>query len=114
MLHPEIILEAIEIITMQTKAPIYLYTALFADKIMLGKILKLIHGITVTLHAPEDIEPFLEFDRYYTGHENLSYRLNVFKEAGKVICSPRWKIKDNITWIKNCPLPPGETLMRFS
>ena len=113
MLYPEIILDAIKTIRAQTKAPIYLYTALLADKVMLNKILSMIDGITVTLHENEDIAPFLEFDRYHAGRENLSYRLNIFKGVEKVICSPRWKIKDDITWIKDCPLPFGETLMRF-
>ncbi|RFZ77593.1 hypothetical protein DS742_17410 [Lacrimispora amygdalina] len=114
MLHPEVIVKAIGTIRMQTKAPIILYTSLVADKEMLGKILDCIEGITVTLHTPEDITPFLEFDRYYAGNGNMSFRLNIFRGVGHVPVSPRWKVKDNITWIKDCPLPLGETLMRFA
>jgi hypothetical protein len=113
MLHPEIIVRAIGTIRLQTKSPIILYTALLIDKEMLGKILDCIEGVTVTLHTPKDIAPFLEFDRYYTGKANMSYRLNIFQDVGHVPCLPRWKVKENITWIKNCPLPSGETLMQF-
>lgn len=113
MLHPEIILYAIGAITLQTSTPIVLYTALLTDKVLLGRILNLVEGVTVTLHTAEDVAPLLEFDRYYAGHENMSYRLNIFRGVGHVECSARWKIKDDITWIKDCPLPPGETLMRF-
>jgi len=113
MLHPEIIVRAIGAITLQTSTPIILYTALLTNKVLLGRILDVIEGITVTLHTAEDVAPFLDFDRYYAGQESKSYRLNIFRGVGHVQCSPRWKVKDDITWIKDCPLPPGETLMRF-
>lgn len=113
MLHPEIVVRAIDTIRLQTKSPLILYTALLTDKKTLGKILDNIEGVTITLHTPEDVAPFLAFDQYYTGNPAFSYRLNIFRGVGHVTCSPRWKTKDDITWIKDCPLPPGETLMRF-
>ena len=114
MLHPNVILQTIEIIRSQTKAPIILYTALLEDKVMLGKVLDLIEGITITLHEPEDIGAFMEFDRYYPERTNKSFRINLFKGVEAAECSPRWKIKDDIVWIKNSPLPDGERLMRLS
>lgn len=114
MLRPETIIYAIGQISLQTKAPIILYTALLEDKEMLRNILHLVDGITVTLHEPEDIRPFLEFDQYYTGNDHLSYRLNIFEGVRQVDYSPRWQVKKDITWIKDCPLPEGEVLMRFN
>ena len=42
-----------------------------------------------------------------------SMRLNIFKgvEVGKLELD--WIVKDNIVWIKDCPLPEGETLMKY-
>lgn len=113
MLRPDVILGTIERIRSQTKASIVLYTALTEDKVTLGKITDLIDGVTVTLHTPEDTPPFTAFDSYYHERADVSFRLNIFKGVGPVKCSPRWKVKDNIVWIKDCPLPDGETLMRL-
>jgi hypothetical protein len=113
MLRPAIIFDAIRKIRLQTAAPIILYTALFTDKAMLGRILDIIDGITATLHTPKDVRSFLEFDRWYRGCADISYRLNIFSGIEKIDCSARWEIKDNIAWIKDCPLPSEETFMRF-
>ena len=113
MLYPDVIYDAVNRIQEQTEAPIILYTALLADKTELARILDKIAGVTVTLHTTADITPFLEFDRYYVGRGDKSLRLNVFEEVGPVSCSARWNVKSGITWIKDCPLPSGEALMRF-
>jgi hypothetical protein len=41
-------------------------------------------------------------------------RLNIFKdiEIGELKYGG-WKIKKDIEWIKNCPLPAGEILKRY-
>jgi len=113
MLRPNIVYGIIEEIRTQTKAPIYLYTALLKDRKALGNILDQIDGVTVTLHTQEDVATFMEFDNYYVGRPKMSYRLNIFKGVGPVVCLPRWNVKDDIVWIKDCPLPDGETLMRL-
>ncbi len=113
MLCPGLVAKAVEQIRSQTNAPIILYTALLTDKEALGKILDMIDGITVTLHDYEDVAPFQEFDRYYAKRADKSFRLNVFDGIGYINCSDRWKIKSGITWIKDCPLPAGEVLMRM-
>ncbi len=118
MLHPQIIMEAIHQIRRGTRAPIILYTAMTSDKEALADILRQVDGITITLHDPSDVPPFLAFDDFYTSWwrtPRKSYRLNVFRgvkiDLGEV--KGRWKVKSGIEWIKNCPLPEGEVLMRY-
>jgi len=117
MLHPEKIAQAINRIRQETAAPIILYTALTVDKEVLSILLDEIDGITVTLHDNSDVKPFLDFDDYYVGAwgSSKTYRLNVFNgveiDLGDV--KGKWKVKPGIEWIKDCPLPEGEVLMRF-
>ncbi len=118
MLHPDVVVEAIRQIRRETQAPIILYTALTSDKEALSEILWSIDGITVTLHDDADVEPFLEFDNFYASPwrtPRKSYRLNIFRgvniDHGDI--TSKWQIKDDIDWIKNCPLPEGEVLMRY-
>lgn len=117
MLRPEKVKEAVRRIRRETDAPIILYTALTVDKETLSQIIGQIDGITVTLHDNSDVKPFLEFDDYHVGTRgrSKSYRLNVFSgieiDLGNV--KGKWKVKSDIEWIKNCPLPEGEVLMRF-
>ena len=117
MLHPEKVMEAVGRIRRETDAPIILYTALTADKDALSRIIRQINGITVTLHDNSDVKPFLDFDDYYVGAwgSSKTYRLNVFNgveiDLGDV--KGKWKVKPEIEWIKDCPLPEGEVLMRF-
>lgn len=110
MLHPEIIQAAVADIRSQTNAPIYLYTAQPAE---LDALMPLLDGVTVTLHAPEDIPVFEAFDRTARNLAGKSLRLNVFEEAGTLTCRPEWKVKDHMEWIPNCPLPEGEVLMWY-
>jgi hypothetical protein len=118
MLHPQIVMEAIRQIRREVQAPIILYTALTGDKEALSEIVRHIDGITVTLHDDADVQPFLAFDDFYAASwrtPRKSYRLNIFRgvqiDLGDV--KGRWKVKAEIEWIKNCPLPAGEVLMRF-
>jgi hypothetical protein len=72
-------------------------------------------GLTVTLHTQQDVAKFKAFDRYILPpvRRRKSLRLNIFKGVDLKGYKPEgWVIKDGIEWIKNCPLPEGETLMR--
>lgn len=115
MLKPDLTVQAIQEIRQQTNAPIILYTADLAKPIWLYFINSLIDGLTVTLHTPGDVRVFESYDRYFTPPEHMKgrMRLNVFKEAGEVRAKPHWKVKPGMEWIKNCPLPEGEVLMKY-
>ena len=115
MLNPELVVQAIREIREQTDAPIILYTADLTQQLWLFLISGLIDGLTVTLHEAADVPLFYDFDSRFLPSAKLKQRLrlNVFKEAGAVTAKPHWKVKPNIEWIRNCPLPDGEVLMRY-
>lgn len=110
MLHPDIVREAIERIRQQTAVPIYLYTAMVEG---LDDLLPMLDGVTLTLHSPKDVAPFYHFDMTAKNVHGKKLRLNIFEEVGSLSCHTWWKVKDRITWIKDCPLPEGEVLMRY-
>lgn len=96
-------------------AEVIVYTTLSRN---VHKILRDVDGVTLTLHEQEDVEEFLKLNdfllRSYAYH-GLSMRLNVFAgiEIPKGTDLSRWKVKDNITWIENCPLPEDEIFARI-
>ena len=100
----------------QNKSPIYLYTAKSDNFYDFVNMLILVDGITLTLHNQKDAENFkqLQSGLIAGGYlQGRSLRLNVFKGVSlKDINTWQWKIKKNITWIKDCPLPTNEVFMR--
>jgi hypothetical protein len=121
MLDTVLVKDTVERVRKETKSPIYLYTSLLADVERALEILRITDGITVTLHEPQDINRFgaLHFamaTREPEMFSTKSLRLNVFKEVGDVslLDLRPWKVKRNIEWIKNCPLPESEVFMRLS
>ena len=92
-------------------AKIYLYTAEPSRE--LRKILHLIDGVTVTIHKQNDIYAFGLFYEHLPIMDK-SLRLNIFKGVVVKGRYPEWVIKDNIEWIKDCPLPEGEVFMRYN
>lgn len=114
MLRPDVIRSAVSDIRAQTDAPIYLYTAMTHG---LDDILPIIDGLTLTIHEADDVPNFVAFEKNAQNLASLaergSLRLNVFEEAGNVPCGNAWKVKSNMHWIKDCPLPNGEVLMRY-
>lgn len=96
-----------------SKAKIYMYTAKVDNLEESFNILNMIDGITVTLHEESDVPSFLKFENYNYQH-NKSLRLNIFKGVSlNGLEFKNWKIKDNIKWIRNCPLPKDEVFMRL-
>jgi hypothetical protein len=76
----------------------------------------------VTLHDQDDALEFLKFHCYLAGsrQSSKSFRLNIFREVNLRAPAyhpfheyPIWQIKDDMVWIKDCPLPRDEVLMRF-
>ena len=47
-----------------------------------------------------------------TLHVNVFKGLNIESHKSLIKCCG-WKIKDNLTWQKECPLPKGEVFMRL-
>lgn len=120
LLFVDEVLGFIKALRLITKAKIYIYTAYLSGH---GagdflRILKAVDGITLTLHEPRDWQLFQQLQsvinlRPEVTHDK-SLRLNVFKgiETDIDLIPNYWRIKDNIEWIKNCPLPPNEVLMK--
>jgi len=127
MLYPDIIFDAIDDIRDQdTEVPIILYTAKVDSLVDIGKVLlykgfgKGINGITLTLHDTTDIEPFIALQNTIQNTSSLldwskhSLRLNVFKGVSlRNVDTGNWKVKDNIEWIVDCPLPQNERFKKY-
>ena len=116
LLYPHRIIRLCADIRAQTDTKIYLYTAIC--DYTLQAIIPFVDGICLTLHTRDDLKNFIEFDRICRPSlvRNKSMRLNVFEEAGSVskywpIRNTFWKVKEDMEWIKNCPLPVNEVLM---
>lgn len=71
-----------------------------------------LYGITLTLHNNLDAKIFRMFEDKIE-IEGASLRLNVFKGVKIPTLYNPGNVKDNITWIKNCPLPKNEIFMRL-
>lgn len=117
MLHPDMVLAVIKEIRETSRAKIYVYTAKVDDLASTLSVIKASDGICLTLHDQEDVEPFHVLDFYLDVIEDIglySMRLNVFKGINPNRVSGWWKVKSNIEWIKNCPLPVDEVFMRHA
>lgn len=94
------------------------------------KIIKFVDGITLTLHSQQDSKNFADLlyiieissksnnkNDAYNIFKTKSLRLNVFKGIELPENFPMalglWKIKDNIEWVKNCPLPNDEEFLKI-
>jgi len=98
----------------ESDAKIYVYTAkvdVLCDVII---VLDYVDGITVTIHDYIDIPPFLALNGYLRCNfrKGKSFRLNIFRGIDFKYDEGIWVVKDNIDWIKDCPLPDNETLAR--
>jgi organic radical activating enzyme len=97
----------------QTTAKIFIYTAMVENIKGFNTILKLVDGITLTLHTKEDLPHFRLLENNLIDTTNKSMRLNSFKEVGLKRCRSYWNLKNNMEWIENCPLPKDEVFMRL-
>jgi organic radical activating enzyme len=119
MLIPLTVSKVIDEIRKQTSCPIYLYTAKTDMPETLLEILFKLDGLTVTIHTQKDLLSFASFEHYlnecWVSRSVLqkSLRLNIFKDIENYFSFVSWKIKDNIVWKKDCPLPEDEIFMRY-
>lgn len=116
LFHDELI-GFIRAIRLVSKAKIYVYTAFLQSEI-LATVLNYVDGITLTLHTKKDWETFNEkgfIQRFPPeAYQSKSMRLNIFRECEADVrqISSLWRVKNNIDWIVNCPLPINEVLMK--
>jgi hypothetical protein len=101
------------------KCKIYLYTAQTKNITkFINVLIEITDGITLTLHEQKDIPSFIKLNKKLNKISNLfkikSMRLNIFKgvELENTDIS-NWKVKKDIEWIENCPLPKNEIFMRL-
>ena len=122
--EPMLNLDLVKKVTFKTRpdTKVILYTAKVDEPDDLIEFMDHLSGITLTLHDQDDVEPFLEFSKKlfssYVNVSQISLRLNVFSGIEFPIYSyailNRWAIKSNMEWIKDCPLPNEEVLMRLA
>lgn len=112
------LIKLIKNIQENNNAKIILYTANL-NVINISYILyRYLAGITLTLHRQKDIERFKLLNNVLlldSEYKNKSLRLNIFEgiELSKNIDLSLWEVKNNIKWIKNCPLPKNEEFKRL-
>jgi len=118
MLKVDLVLKVIEQIRKENPlAKIYMYTA-FVFTSTIFDTLRLLDGITVTLHTRWDVKKFKWFTQplyFLYLFSEKSLRLNIFDgiKIPKDLNLNLWKVRKNIKWIKNCPLPKDEVFMRL-
>ena len=116
MLNPDLVMQTILKIRKQNKSVnIYMYTAKINDY-AIPYLNCVLDGITLTLHNQSDVKNFVKFNNKLSVLYKLkSLRLNIFKgvKLPKDIDLSYWKVKRNIKWIKNCPLPKHEVFMKL-
>lgn len=105
----------------KTKSPetkLILYTADVSKRDLIESLLRYLDGLTITLHDQSDVDDFRRLNfwllrrKRWIQDNNKTLRLNVFKGVNVYMQNDSlWKIKDNIEWIENCPLPENETIM---
>ena len=116
MLRPDYVKGVIDAIRVHTDTPIYMYTAKTSNPLAVLEVLEMIDGLTVTLHEQGDVGNFcwLLACIKRAGVKDKSLRLNVFSGVDvKGINLSDWKVKENIEWIPNCPIPQDERFMRL-
>jgi CO dehydrogenase/acetyl-CoA synthase gamma subunit (corrinoid Fe-S protein) len=95
-----------------------LYTAKCDNFYDFASVAMHLDGITLTLHNQSDI---IDFENLNTEMQfnikfwkKLSLRLNVFAGIDiNHIDTHLWKVRDNIVWIDNCPVPKNEDLRKL-
>ena len=101
---------------------IILYTAKVDDYVIVEYLLNYLNGITVTLHEQDDVHDLIKLSSYLkefgTDLNDKTLRLNIFEGIELPLenvdeIEKMWQIKKDIKWIKNCPLPSNEVLMRL-
>lgn len=117
MLMPNKVRMLVNTIRKQTRdeTKIYMYTAKTDNLQGALSVLYFLDGMTVTIHDIGDWTPFGKFNSRLPVKCDKSLRLNVFKTCRlrNYYMFDKWKVKDDVEWLKDCPLPPNEVFMRL-
>jgi len=114
MLDWSLIFKVTTLIRSQGNAKVYVYTAKL-DKIPeVIAVLNYVDGMTVTLHDQSDVPDFKAFNEYILQIKpNKSLRLNIFRGVVVSLDLSPWSVKDDMVWIKDCPLPENEVFKKL-
>lgn len=124
MLYPDKLVRVIlDIKIINRDAKIYIYTTKTNPLKDLMNVLFFVDGLTVTLHEQKDVLDFHLFNMHVKAileqlkiydAKKKSLRLNVFKGIDlSGLDLDKWDLKDNIEWIKDCPLPKDEVFKKY-
>ena len=114
LLYPQLVKKVVADIRRQSSFPIYMYTAMSSNRNLFFDILNVLDGITLTLHGRKDLEPFKRINEGIRSWLGKKLRLNVFKGIPLTgLDLSCWKVKPNMYWVKNAPLPDDEVFMRL-
>jgi len=96
----------------------YVYTARTKSPGVFAAVITIVDGITVTLHKQKDVDDFnlcIDFlDNTHVDYKKKSLRLNIFKGIDySSIDTTNWDVKDEMVWIKDCPLPTDEVFKKM-
>ena len=102
-------------IRVSTDAPIVVYTAMCKNPWLFSTVLAFVDGITLTLHEHTDAHDFMRLCSFLKEDElkDKSMRLNIFKDVEVKDIPPYWKVKKDMVWEEDCPLPTNEEFMRL-
>ena len=124
LLYYQQLIGCIQAMRVVTRAKIYVYTAMTVYKRTfkpIYSVIKYVDGITLTLHTQEDVDNFKQVLYSITASNKIaeafagkSLRLNIFEglDVSGLDLSD-WIVKDNMVWIKDCPLPDDEEFRRI-
>ena len=90
---------------------VYLYTALPHPYQSFMDVLRMVDGLTLTLHTTADYKLFKAYGLDKLPYNDKDLRLNVFPKIK--INSDIWDVRPKV-WIKDAPLPDGEEFVRIS
>jgi len=112
MLYPDRLIEIINILKRNGNQKIFLYTAWPYPKKTFLKILKMLDGVTLTLHAHLDRYMFID-----NGYDKMKFpgkemRVKAFSVKNFEVTGD-WKVIPT-KWISDCPMPPDEDLYVLS
>lgn len=110
MLYPLELINTIKIIRKNSKAKIYLYTALPSPLEYFNKVLELVDGITLTLHQVKDVDLFRSLKLGEQVFPKKSMRLHIFPIMK--VKAEDWVVRHKV-WLKDAPLPAGEELIKL-
>lgn len=118
LLYPQLLLkELARIRAFSLGAKLIVYTAKTDNIGLFVAVNHIVDGMTLTLHTQKDVAKLQEILDYNTRtNQKLggSLRINIFKNIDySSLDLNGWIIKDNMVWIKDCPLPENEVFKKI-